>query len=86
MFHFKLFALFRYCNTSNGAQRTAGVVGVGVVTVESCTQRLLTVEKEYTEILRCTTQSSTSCSPRKELESVETWRFLDPLRQTINKL
>lgn len=66
MFHFKLFALFRYCNTSNGAQRTAGVVvvvGVGVCTVESCTQRLLTVEKEYTEILRCATQSSTSCSP-----------------------
>lgn len=36
MFHFKLFALFWYCNTSNGAQRTRGGRG----TLESSTQRL----------------------------------------------
>lgn len=35
MFHFKLFALFLYCNTSNGAQRTRGGG-----TLESGTQRL----------------------------------------------
>lgn len=38
MFHFKLFALFWYCNTSNAAQRTRGGGGGG--TLESGTQRL----------------------------------------------
>lgn len=35
MFHFELFALFWYCNTSNGAQRTRGES-----TLESSTERL----------------------------------------------
>lgn len=51
MFHFKLFALFWYCNTSNGAQRTR--VG-GWHPGERHSKTLLTMEKEYTEILCCT--------------------------------
>lgn len=41
MFHFKLFALFWYCNTSNGAQRTREGGHPG----EQCSKTPLTMEK-----------------------------------------
>lgn len=44
-FHFKLFALFWYCNTSNGAQRTRGWGG----TLESSAQRLCSLWKMSTQ-------------------------------------
>lgn len=62
MFHFKLFALFWYCNTSNAARRTRGEAPWRAALKDS----LLTMEKEYTDILCCTSKLSTRRSPRNE--------------------
>lgn len=46
MFDFKVFALFWYCNTSNAAHRTREEAPW-----RAALETLLTMEKEYTEIL-----------------------------------
>lgn len=91
MFHFKLFALFWYCNTSNGAQRTR--VGWGGGTLESDTQRLGSLRKRSTQkILCCASYPSATRSLWKDdiVGKWETWKwsriFLHLLRRTISKL
>lgn len=62
MVYFKLFALFWFCNSSNGAQHIWGG------TLESSTKKtLLTMEEKKKNIQKscCTFHSSTSSSPRK---------------------